>query len=132
MTRRIRKVTSEEREQREREKREKELIACVPRTSLGRLVKEGKVASIDDILAKGIIILEPEIVDLLIPDLEEKVVDFKKTTRVTKQGRNFSFRVSILLGDHQGHLGLGTAKDKERFSAIKKATNRAKLSMIKV
>ncbi len=43
--------------------------------------------------------MEPQIVDVLLPNIEEKVVDFKKTARVTMQGRNFSFRAAVLVGD---------------------------------
>ena len=42
----------------------------MPKTSLGKLVKEGKITNIDEILEKGLRILEARIVDLLIPNLE--------------------------------------------------------------
>jgi len=56
----------------------------------------------------------------------------KKTTRVTRSGRNFSFRASVLVGDNNGYVGIGTGKDTERFPAIRKATKNAKLSLVKV
>ena len=86
----------------------------------------------DDFFAKGFRVLEPEITDTLLPELNEKLVDFKKTARVTRQGRNFSFRASVLIGDGHSYIGLGTAKDRERFPAIMKATRKAKMSIKKI
>lgn len=114
------------------EKRKEEALEWSPKTELGRMVVAGKVNSLKEVEKTGLPLLEPQIVDSLIPDLEEKLVDFKKTTRVTKQGRNFSFRASVLVGDKNGHIGIGVAKDKERWPAIKKAAARAKLSLVSV
>ncbi|MEM0241200.1 MAG: hypothetical protein QXZ45_05490 [Candidatus Nezhaarchaeales archaeon] len=51
------------------------LDAWVPTTYVGRLVKEGKITSIDEIFANNLVIKEPEIVDALLPDLRHEVVD---------------------------------------------------------
>jgi len=48
-----------------------------PRTRLGRLVAEGKIKTIDKALASGLPLKEPEIVDLLLPDLEDEVLEIK-------------------------------------------------------
>ncbi len=119
-------------EVREKQRKEKVLTDWVTKTALGKKVQSGEVASLDDIFGKGFTILEPEIVDALASDLEEVLVDFSKTTRVTRQGRNFSFRAAVLVGDKNGHVGIGVAKDRERFPAIKKATAAAKLNLIRV
>jgi small subunit ribosomal protein S5 len=100
-----------------------------PKTNLGRKVKNGDIASIEDAFKYGRI-MEPEIIDFLIPDLKYKVVDIKKTTRVTRAGRNFSFRVTVIIGDCNGHIGVASAKDIERFNAQEKAIQKAKLNMI--
>lgn len=102
-----------------------------PKTKLGKKVKSGEVTSFEDAIKYGKI-MEPEIIDFLMPDLKSKVVDIKKTTRVTRAGRNFSFRVSAIVGDMNGHIGIGTAKNIERFTAQEKAVEKAKLNMISI
>ena len=104
----------------------------IPKTATGKKVKNGEITSIDELIEKNIPILEPEIIDALIPDLEEKMVAFDKTTRVIKSGRSFSFRATVLVGNKNGFIGIGTGKDKERFPAIRKATREAKLSIKKI
>jgi len=46
-----------------------------PKTELGQKVKDGEITDIDQILEKGLPIMEIEIVDALLPDLEEEVMD---------------------------------------------------------
>jgi small subunit ribosomal protein S5 len=110
--------------------REKSIERWVPATELGKMVKNGGITSIEEIEKKNIRIMEPEIVEMLVPGLKETNVDFKKTTKVRRSGRKFSFRASVLVGDGHGFIGLGTAKDKERWPAITKATRKAKLSLV--
>lgn len=121
-------------EQRERKdkRKEREEIEWIPKTTLGKKVKSGEISSIKEAIESKLAYLEPEITDYLMPDLEEKMVDFKKTTKVTRQGRNFSFRAAVLIGDGESYIGLGTAKDKEKFPAINKATRNAKLTIKKI
>lgn len=109
-----------------------EVEKWVPKTELGRMVKNGEITSMEQIEEHNMKIMEPEIIDMLMPDLQEKLVDFKKTTKVKRAGRQFSFRISVLVGDNNQYVGLGTAKDRERLPAIKKATRRAKLNLVKV
>ena len=75
----IKEMTYEERRRETREERfareEKEkLSSWVPKTELGREVKNGKIKNIDEIFATGRKILEPEIVDLLLPDLKNDML----------------------------------------------------------
>ena len=114
------------------ETRKKALESWVPSTDAGRTVKKGEIASLDQLFALNLKVFEPEIVDFLVSDIQEKLVDFKKTTRVTRSGRSFSFRAGVLVGDNNSLIGVGTGKDAERFPAIRKATNSAKLSIVKV
>ena len=51
------------------------LDTWVPATYVGRLVKEGKITSIDEIFANNLMIKEPEIVDALLPGLKHEVID---------------------------------------------------------
>ncbi len=130
--RRKRRVeTPEERALRAEEKKKAELAKWVPKTELGKKVIAGTVTSMDEIIKNNQPILESEIVDTLMP-LQEKMIEFKKTTRVVRAGRKFSFRVSVLVGNKNGYVGVGTAKDLEKWPAVTKATRRAKLNLIKV
>jgi len=103
--------------------------AWMPKTILGNKVKSGELQTIEDVIRAGKI-MEPEIVDYLVSDLKSKVIDVKKTTRVTRAGRHFSFRVSVVVGDSNGHLGIGLGKNIERFTAQEKALQNAKLNII--
>jgi len=124
---------AEEKEKEVAETQKDERLAdWIPKTKLGRMVKNGEITSYDQIIARGLKVLEPEIVDYLLPDLKQKIVEVRRTTRVTRSGRNIRFRVAVLVGHESGYVGFGIAKDKERFPAIRKATNAAKLNLIKV
>ncbi len=112
--------------------RERALAGWVPVTETGKVVRNEEITSLDEIFDKNLKILEPEIVDYLIAELEENVIDFKKTAKVRRAGRQFSFRASVLIGDKNSYVGLGTAKDKERWPAIRKATKNAKLNLVKI
>jgi len=127
-----RKRTDEEIQLKKQEDNQKAISDWVPHTKIGKNVKDGEIKNLDDFFAKGNKIIEPHIVDVLVPELKEKMVDFKKTTKVTRQGRNFSFRAAVLVGDGDSYIGLGTAKDKEKFPAINKATRNAKLAIKKI
>jgi len=113
------------------DKRAAELAKWVPKTELGKKVLKNEITSMDEILAGNQPVLEAEIVDSLTP-MEEKMIEFKKTTRVVRAGRKFSFRVSVLVGNKNGYVGVGTAKDTEKWPAVKKATRKAKLNLVKV
>ncbi len=63
-----------------------------PKTKMGELVKNGTITDIDEIFEKGLPIMELEIVDALIPDLEEEVMDVNLVQRMHKSGRKVNFR----------------------------------------
>lgn len=65
-------------------------------------------------------------------DLKEKVVNINRVTKVVKGGRNFRFSALVVVGDENGHVGVGMAKAIEIPNAIKKAIEDAKKHMIKV
>lgn len=123
--------TEEEKIARELNEKEKALEKWVPKTRLGRMVKAGKITNIDEIFSSGERILEPQIVDSLL-SLEEELIEVSKTTRVVRAGRKFSYRAAIMVGDKNGHIGIGTGKDTERFPAIEKANRAAKLNLKKI
>ena len=103
-----------------------------PRTKLGKMVKEGQITNIDEILDSGRKILEPEIVDYLIPELKHEVISLTTTQRTTDSGRRSTFRAIVLVGDQKGHVGVGVGKSSEARDAIEYATKDAKKNLIKV
>ena len=58
--------------------------------------------------------------------LTEKLVSSQKTTKVVKGGRNFTYSVTVIVGDGNGRFGFGRGKAKEAVTARKKAFNSAK------
>ncbi|MCC7553458.1 MAG: 30S ribosomal protein S5 [Methanobacteriaceae archaeon] len=103
-----------------------------PKTKLGNLVKDGTITDIDEIFEKGLPIMELEILDALIPDLEEEVMDVNLVQRMHKSGRKVNFRVIVAVGNKNGYVGLGQGKAKEVGPAIRKAVDDAKYNIIKV
>ena len=103
-----------------------------PKTKMGKLVKEGTITDIDEIFEKGLPIMELEIVDALVPDLEEEVMDVNLVQRMHKSGRKVNFRVIVAVGNKNGYVGLGQGKAKEVGPAIRKAVDNAKYNLIKV
>ena len=65
-------------------------------------------------------------------DLQEKVVEVRRVTNVVKGGRNFRFAALVVVGDENGHVGIGSGKAMEVPDAIRKAVEDAKKNLIKV
>ena len=103
-----------------------------PRTRLGAAVMAGKIITYEAALASGLPIREVEIVDALIPDLEDDVIDVNMVQRMTDSGRRVRFNVMACVGNKDGYVGLGMAKAKEVPKAIEKAITAAKLNLIRV
>jgi len=103
-----------------------------PKTKVGRMVKDGTITDIDEIFEKGLPIMELEIIDALLPDLEEEVMDVNLVQRMHKSGRKVNFRVIVAVGNKNGYVGLGQGKAREVGPAIRKAVDDAKYNIIKV
>ena len=65
-------------------------------------------------------------------DLKEKIINISRVTKVVKGGRNFRFSVLVVVGDENGHVGIGMGKAIEIPEAIKKGIEAAKKVMIEV
>jgi small subunit ribosomal protein S5 len=65
-------------------------------------------------------------------DLEDKVIDIKRVTKVVKGGRQFRFLATVVVGNRKGKVGIGTGKSKEMPDAVKKATQAASKNLITV
>jgi len=101
----------------------------VPKTKLGRLVKEGHINSIEEILQNNYRIREPEIVDALFPDLRQEVVDVSMVQRQSDSGQQKSFRLTVVVGNGEGVLGIGIGKAPEFVPSVRAAEARAKLNI---
>lgn len=117
-----------------------------PKTELGRKVKDKEITNIDEVLDHSMKILEPEVVDSLLK-LEQELLligqskgkfgggakrVFRQTQKKTKEGNKPKFATIAVLGDRNGHLGIGLGKAKETVPAREKSIRKAKLQMMKI
>jgi small subunit ribosomal protein S5 len=128
-------------------RRDDRASSWLPRTELGREVVAGKYKDIKEVLAHGKIILEPQIVDYLVPDLAEELIQIggtpgkgggirrtptRMTARMHKSGRRFKLTSVVVVGNGDGIIGIGKATSNEHRTAIEKALHQAKLNVISV
>lgn len=66
------------------------------------------------------------------PEFDQLIVELSRVTRVTKGGKQMSFRACVLIGDRKGRVGFGVQKGKDVQFAVEKAVNNAKKHMITV
>jgi len=111
---------------------EEEKEVWIPKTSIGKKVEAGEITNIDDVLKEGIKIMEVGLVDKLLPGLSEEVVHVRRVQRTLDSGRRMKFSILAVVGDKNGHVGVGLAKGVEAGPTIKKAMIRAKLNIIAV
>ena len=132
---------------RRNEKTREEIVAeWEPKTKLGREVKDGKVKSIDEILEADKKILEPQIIDCLLIVKTDLIAigqakgkfgggkrrAWRQTQRKTKEGNVPTFSTMAVVGDENGHIGIGSGKSQETLPARDKGIRKAKLNVMKI
>jgi small subunit ribosomal protein S2e len=106
----------------------------VPCTKLGRLVKDNKIASLEEVFLFSIPIKEHQIVDKFLGEgtLKDEVMKIFPIQKVTSAGQRTRFKAYTVVGDENGHLGVGSRVGKEVAMAIRASLIAAKLNMIPV
>lgn len=102
----------------------------VPRTRLGELVQQGLI-TLDKIFANNLVVKEKEIIDILLPQLSEDVIKISMVQQMSASGQRSKFKAVVIVGA-DGFIGVGSAKSREVGPAIRKAIDKAKLSVIPV
>jgi len=102
----------------------------IPKTKLGELVKEGLI-DLPRIFQNNLAIKEKQIIDILLPNLHEDVVTISMVQQMTASGQRSRFKAVVLVGT-DGFLGVGSTKSREVGPAIRKAIDKAKLSVVPI
>ncbi len=104
----------------------------IPKTELGRLVANNEIQSIGDALHTKLPLQEYQIVDYLMPDLQDEVINIERAQRMTDSGRRMNYSITAVVGNGNGYVGIGRGKAKEAAPAIRKAINNAKTNIIEI
>jgi len=108
---------------------EEKVEGWVPRTKLGKMILEGRISSIEEVFTEGSKIREPEIVDVLLPDLQEEVINISLVQKQTDAGEKSRFKAIVAVGNREGYVGLGSGKARQVRTAIEKGAADARLNI---
>lgn len=125
-------MTSRGRRRDRREESHSNLEQWVPRTRLGKMIQEGRITSIEEVFMAGLQVRESQIVDALIPDLQEEVININLVQKQTDAGEKSRFKAVVAVGNRDGYIGLGSGKASQVRNAIEKAATDARLKLVPV
>ena len=120
------------RDNRSRRQSSESIEEWVPRTRLGKMIQEGKITSIEEVFTAGLQMREPQIVDSLVPDLQEEVININLVQKQTDAGEKSRFKAIVAVGNRDGYIGLGSGKASQVRNAIEKAAADARLKIVPV
>jgi small subunit ribosomal protein S2e len=101
-------------------------------TKLGRLVKEGQIRSLEEIFLFSIPVKEHQIIDTLLSGLTDEVLKIMSVQKQTRAGQRTRFKAFVVVGDSNGHVGLGVKSAKEVATAIRGAIVDSKINIVPV
>jgi len=104
----------------------------VPRTRIGKMIQEGRITSIEEVFMEGLRIREPQIVDTLLPDVQEEVININLVQKQTDAGEKSRFKAIVAVGNRDGYIGLGSGKARQVRTAIEKGAVDARLNIVPV
>ena len=107
-------------------------VGWVPKTKIGKLVQEGKLTSLEDIFTQSQRIMEPEIIDVLLPEIKQKVLGIGFVQKQTDAGEKSRFKAIVVIGNNDGYIGVGEGKAPQVRMAINKGTTQAKLNIVPI
>ena len=103
-----------------------------PCTKLGRLVKDNRIKSIEEVYLFSMPIKEYQIIDQFLPGMKDEVMKISPVQKQTSAGQRTRFKAYVAVGDSNGHIGLGCKCSKEVANAIRGALIMAKLAVIPI
>jgi small subunit ribosomal protein S5 len=102
----------------------------VPRTRIGKMIQEGRITSIEEVFMGGYQLREPQVVDALLPDLQEEVINVNLVQKQTDAGEKSRFKAIVAVGNRDGYIGMGFGKASQVRNAIEKAAADARLKIV--
>lgn len=104
----------------------------MPVTKLGRLVKGRFIRSLESIYLFSLPVKEAQIVETFLPELADEVMKIMPIQKQTRAGQRTRFKAFVIVGDKNGHVGLGVKVAKEVANAIRGAIIAAKTAVVPV